>query len=61
MQTYYALMNTDGKYMRRYIRTYTAADLTNAEIFRTRGAAAKANAETKHLGMIVKLEINIIR
>ena len=47
-------------YLRKYIRTFTAKDLSNAEIFRTRDAAVKALSAVKHEGVIVKLEITLI-
>lgn len=48
-------------FMRKYIRTYSAADLGNAEIFRSRGAAASARSTAKEKdGVIVKIEVNFI-
>ena len=48
-------------FMRKYIRTYSASDLDNAEIFRSRGAAAIARSTAKEKdGAIVKIEVNFI-
>ena len=60
MQTYYAIKNHEDMYLRKYIRTFSAKDLSNAELFRTRDAAVKALSAVKHDGVIVKLEINLI-
>ena len=48
-------------FMRKYLRTYSAADLDNAEIFRSRGAAASARSTAKEKdGAIVRIEVNFI-
>lgn len=60
MQTYYTIKNKENMYLRKYIRTFTAKDLSNAEIFRTRDAAVKAHSALKHEGVIVKIEVNLI-
>lgn len=60
-RTYYVLKSSSGMFMRKYIRTYSAADLDNAEIFRSRGAAASARSTAKEKdGVIVKIEVNFI-
>jgi hypothetical protein len=61
-RTYYVLKSSSsGMFMRKYIRTYSASDLDNAEIFRSRGAAASARSTAKEKdGAIVKIEVNFI-
>lgn len=61
-RAYYVVKSAEnGKFMRRYIRSFTATDIDNAEIFRDRGSAAKALSETMEKnGVIVKMEVNLI-
>lgn len=61
-RSYYVVKSVEnGKFMRRYIRSFTATDIDNAEIFRDRGSAAKALSETVDKnGIIVKMEVNLI-
>ena len=61
-RAYYVVKSAEnGKFMRRYIRSFTATDIDNAEIFRDRGSAAKALSETvEKNGVIVKMEVNLI-
>ena len=61
-RAYYVVKSaTNEKFMRRYIRSFTATDIDNAEIFRDRGSAAKALSETVNKnGIIVKMEVNLI-
>lgn len=61
-RAYYVVKSaTNGKFMRRYIRSFTATDIDNAEIFRDRGSAAKALSEAVDKnGIIVKMEVSLI-
>ena len=61
-RSYYVVKSIgNGKFMRRYIRTFTATDIDNAEIFRDRGSAAKALSEAVDKnGIIVKMEVSLI-
>lgn len=61
-RSYYVVKSVEnGKFMRRYIRSFTATDIDNAEIFCDRGSAAKALSETVDKnGIIVKMEVNLI-
>jgi hypothetical protein len=61
-RTFYVCKSAEsGKFMRKYLRTYTAADIDGAELFKQRGAAAKAKSESvDKSGVIVKIEVNLI-
>lgn len=61
-RTFYVVKSSEnGKFMRKYLRTFTATDIDSAEIFKMRGAAAKAKSEAMDKsGVIVKIEVNLI-
>jgi hypothetical protein len=61
-RTFYVCKSAEsGKFMRKYLRTYTAADIDSAELFKQRGAAATAKSESADKsGVIVKIEVNRI-
>lgn len=59
--TYYIIKDPNtGKLMRKYMRTFGAKDLTNAEIFPSRATAVKANAEKKHIGVVVQISVTCV-
>lgn len=60
MQIYYVIKNKEGMFMRKYIRDFKAKDLCNAELFRNRGAAVSANSAAKNVGIITKIEVNLV-